>query len=113
MIEGKQMINDAEMLAMIERVTKDYRGDLSHLYEAIGMLVAGRHFGWRVMRLVSGRRVWADATRLFGDPCQYMPEKGPCYPKSLGMRIIDKTGAYWEYIKRNKAMPVQEKRIVD
>jgi len=106
-------MNDKELMDEIEKVTKAYKGDISHLCEAVGMIVIGRLFGWRVMRLVSGRRVWSDATKLFGDPKLLMQEKEVCYPKSVGAAIVDKMGNYWEVVKRHQAMTVQEKRIIE
>lgn len=105
-------MNDKELMDKIEEVTKDYKGDISHLYEAVGMVVVGRLFGWRVMRLVSARRTWADATKLFGDPKKLMREREKYSEKSLGLRAVDKMGDYWEVIKRHKSMPIQEKRII-
>lgn len=107
------MINDKELNDKIDEVTKGYKGDISHLYEAVGMIVIGRLFGWRVMRLTSGRRVWSDATKLFGDPKELMEEKGRYYEKSVGAAIVDKMGNYWEVVKRHQVMPVQEKRIIE
>jgi hypothetical protein len=107
------MISDEKLNEKIEEVTKSYKGDISHLYEAVGMIVIGRLFGWRVMRLASGRRVWADATKLFGDPKELMQEKERYYGKSVGAAIVDKMGNYWEVVKRHQAMPVQDKRIIE
>lgn len=107
------MITEEELMIKIEEATKDYKGDISHLYEAVGMIVVGRLFGWRVMRLVSARRTWADATKLFGDPKMLMREREKYWQKSLGLKAVDLMGDYWEVIKRHKSMPIQEKRIIE
>lgn len=96
------MITDEELNAKIEKVCDEFTGQLDDLYAAVGMIVVGRRYGWRVMRLVSSRRHWMVATRLFGDPKQLMKERGRCYEKSLGCQLIDKAGGYWDYIKGNK-----------
>lgn len=106
------MMNDEELMQKIEEVTSGFQGDISHLYEAVGMIVVGRLFGWRVMRLVSARRAWPDAIKLFGDPKQLMPERGKYAYKSVGLKIVDELGEYWDVIKRKKSMPIQEKRII-
>lgn len=112
MRKGEIMLNDEQLMVKIEEVTKDYKGDISHLYEAVGMIVVGRLFGYRVMRLVSARRTLSDALKLFGDLSELMHEKEKYYNKSLGMRVVDTMGDYWEVIKRHKSMPIQEKRII-
>lgn len=106
-------MNDSELMQKIEEVTANYKGDISHLYEAVGMIVIGRLFGWRVMRLVTPGRTWIDAKKLFGDPKDLMLEKERYYKKSVGAAAVDKMGNYWEVIKRHQSMPVQEKRIVE
>jgi hypothetical protein len=104
------MMNDEELMKRIDEETKAYSGDLSYLYEAIGMVVTGRLLGWRVMRLVSSGRCWSLATKLFGDPKLLMPAKGKYYDKSVGMKIVDTTGEYWDYIKRVKPLPLDQRK---
>lgn len=106
------MITDEEFMKKIDDLTRDYQGDICHLYEAAGMILIGRLFGSRVMRLVTPRLTWTRALKLFGNFDQLMDEKGDYYNKSLGMKAVDAMGDYWEVIKRHKAMPVQEKRII-
>lgn len=109
------MITDEELLNQIEQVTKDFSGQLDHLYEAIGMITTGRLFGWRVMRLVSSGRCWKMATKLFGDPKRLMPERGKYYDKSVGMKIIDTTGGYWDVISgrgSRDALPLHERKML-
>lgn len=106
-------MNDQELMQKIDEVTKNYKGDISHLYEAVGMIVIGRLFGWRVMRLATPGRTWVDAKKLFGDPKGLMEEKERYYYKSLGAKVVDKMGNYWDVIKRHHSMPIQEKRNIE
>lgn len=107
------MISDDELMVKIEEVTKDFHGQLDYLYETVGMIMLGRLMGWRVMRLVSSRRCWKMAGDYFGDPKKLMPERGKYYKKSIGLAIIDKTGDYWDYIKKIKPMPINERKFVE
>jgi hypothetical protein len=50
------------------KVTKDFHGQLDDLTNAVGLIVVGRLMRWRVMRLITSRKAWATANRLFGDP---------------------------------------------
>jgi hypothetical protein len=106
------MMNDSELTAKIEQVTKDFDGQLDNLYETVGMIMLGRLMGWRVMRLVSSRRCWKMASDLFGDPKLIMPERGKYYKKSIGLQIIDSTGHYWDYIKKIKPMDINQRKFV-
>lgn len=108
----KIMMNDKELMQTIDQVTCEFHGQLDHLYEVIGMIVAGRLLGWRVMRLVSTRRCWTLAGKLFGDPKLLMPERGRYYDKSVGMKIIDTTGEYWSYIQGHKPISLQDRKMI-
>lgn len=107
------MINDKELMEKIEQVASEFHGDISHLYEAVGMIVIGRLFGWRVMRLVSPGRVWSDAIKLFGDPKLLMREREKYAYKSLGLKAVDLAGDYWNVIKRIRPVPIHERRVID
>lgn len=109
------MITDEELMKQIDEVTEKFSGQLDQLYEAIGMITTGRLLGWRVMRLVSSRRCWMLAAKLFGDPKQLMPERGKYYGKSVGMKIIDQTSDYWDVIKGNISrdnLPNHERKMI-
>jgi hypothetical protein len=105
------MINDEELNAKIEKVCEEFTGQLDDLYAAVGMVVVGRRYGWRVMRLVAPRRHWTVATRLFGDPKQLMRERGRLYSKSVGCSLIDKAGDYWGIISgRKEQLPLDVRK---
>ena len=104
------MITDEELKLKIDQVCENYIGQLDDLYTVVGMIVVGRRYGWRVIRLVSARRHWMVAKTLFGDPKQLMREKEYCYHKSFGCQLIDKAGEYWEYVKGHRFLPLDERR---
>ena len=106
------MISDAELFELFDKVVSDYSGQIDDLSDAIGLIVIGRFFGWRVARLVSPSKTWTKATRLFGDPKLLMPERGRYAHKSLGLRIVDRLGGYWDYIRGSKPMEISQKRAV-
>ena len=92
-------MNDEQLKELIERVCSEYHGQLDHLYQAVGLLVVGQLYGWRVMRLISTRPNWRKASALFGDLKTLMPERGPLAHKSIGLKISDDLGHYWEIIQ--------------
>lgn len=109
------MITDEELMQRIEKATEGYKGQIDHFYEAVGMIVVGRLTGWEVMRLVSSRRCWSAASACFGDPKELMPRRGRYAYKSLGLKIVDKVGGYWDYISGKKArddLPAHDRRMM-
>lgn len=106
------MITDKELNAKVETVCTEFSGQLDDLYAVVGMIVVGRLFGWRVMRLVSRRGHWALAAKLFGDPKALMRERGVLAHKSVGLAIIDKAGDYWEVIRGHKSIAREDRKLV-
>lgn len=112
-LEGDEMMNDEELMVRIEEVVKGFHGQIDHLYEAVGMIVIGRLFGWRVMRLASSRRCWTTATKLFGDPKELMREREKYAYKSFGLKVVEMAGDYWEVIRGHRPVSMDERRIVE
>jgi hypothetical protein len=106
------MITDAEFNKKIETVCSEFSGQLDDLYAVIGMLVVGRQYGWKVMRLVSRRGHWGIATKLFGDPKELMPERGRFWEKSVGLVFVDKAGDYWSFIRGHKSIDSHDRKAV-
>lgn len=104
-------MTDEQMMVMIDRVSRGYKGQLDDLTAAVGMLMVGRLYGWRVIRLVNSRRHWAHACKLFGDLKVLLPETGECTHKSLGMTLIKGAGDYWDFIKGvEKQLPLHDRK---
>lgn len=104
------MMTDEELNEKIDRVCFDFVGQLDDLYSAIGIVVMGRRYGSRVMRLVSSRRHWGLMVKLFGDPNQIMRERDVCTHKSIGLEYIDKASDYWEVIKGHAPVPKEVRK---
>jgi len=105
--------SDEELDAKITEVCGNFVGQLDDLYAAVGLIVVGRRFGWRVMRLVASRRHWSVAVKLFGDPKTWMDQRGVFYRKSVALKIIDGVGDYWAFIRGHKAMAQDVKKAAE
>ena len=88
------MKTEQELNEKIEELCETYRGSLEDLYRAVGLMVVGRYFGWRVMRLVSTRSDWTHATAMFGDPKKWMRDRDRFAHRSLGLFIADGMGKF-------------------
>lgn len=106
-------ISDEELTIIIEDVTKNFHGQIDHLYEAVGMIVIGRYFGWKVMRLASSRRCWTTATKLFGDPKLLMKDEEKYAYKSFGLAAVKLVNDYWGVIMGHKPLPMSERRLIE
>lgn len=107
-------MNDKELMQKIDDVSADFKGQIDDLQAAVGLVMVGRLYGWRVMRLACSRRHWIVSCKLFGDLKQILPERGVLAHKSVGLMVVDKAGDYWDYINGViKAIPMQERKMLN
>lgn len=109
------MITETEMLKKIDTVATEFKGSLDDLQAAVGMLAVGRLYGWRVTRLVSSKRHWSVACKLFGDLKEILPERGVLAHKSVGLAIVDKAENYWDIVAGNvsrDSLPLHERKMI-
>jgi len=107
------MMTDEQIIKIINEKSADFHGQLDDLQVAVGMLAVGRLYGWRVTRLISSKRHWSVACKLFGDLKELLPERGVLAHKSVGLAIVDKVGDYWGIIKGEVSLddlPLHERK---
>ncbi len=104
------MITDEELFKKIDEISANYVGQLDDLYSIIGMIVMGRFYGWRVVRLVSTRRLWKRANDIFGDVKLLMPERGAYANKSLGLKMVDELDRYWDTVNGLFNIPLEQRK---
>lgn len=108
------MITDEEFLKKIDEVSTSFVGQIDDLDVAIGMLISGRLYGWRVIRLVHSKRHWNFACKLFGDLKELLPERGRLANKSVGLSLIDKSSDYWDVVAGNVSrdfLPLHKRKM--
>lgn len=104
------MRTEQELDKRIEELCETYHGSLEDLYRAVGMMVVGRYFGWRVMRLVSTRADWSNAIKMFGDPKTWMADREKFWHRSYGLHLADKIGRFWDVIKGTAPIPSHDRK---
>lgn len=110
-----EIINEAftpEIQKMIFDASANYRGQMDDLYQAVGMLVVGRFYGWRVMRIAGTHANWKTANAIFGDLKTLMKEREEFSHRSLGLDLADQVGKYWEIVRGVVKIPQQEKKAL-
>ena len=114
-IGDEMTTEDKELFKKIDEVSAKFVGQLDDLQAAVGMVVVGRLYGWRVIRLISSKRQWKFTCSLFGDLKEILPERPELSQKSVGLAIVDKAGDYWDVIKGNASrdhLPLHERKKV-
>ena len=102
-----------ELAERIETVTKDFSGNVSDLYGALGVLAAGDKLGWRVIRLTTSRRSYAKYQKILDlDFKKTFPEEGVHARKSLGLTISKKLNNFWNVVKGIEAIDAVDKKTL-
>ena len=90
------MLLTPELIKVIEKASTEYSGDLTILESAIGALIIGRTYGWKVLRLMHGGSAYARYQRIlqikFRDTC---PERTELSKKSVSLKIVDEVKDFW------------------
>lgn len=97
------MLLNESLEAVIEKVSKEYTGDFTVLESAVGALVTGQLFGWKVLRMVHGSRTYARYEKILGLKFREVcPERTSLSSKSAAIKIADKVGDFWAIAKGEK-----------
>lgn len=88
----------------------NYKGQSTRLEAALGALVLGQHFGWKVLRIVHSPSTYKAYEELLGVSFQETcPEVGPLGRKSVGYRFAETVAAFWDVVMGRKKVPNDEK----
>lgn len=106
-----QQMTSEELVAHIDSVILTYEGDAEALASAIGALMIGRKYGWRVLRIVISSPSYTKYQRVLGlDFKKVLPEKTDISERSRGYRIVTSLNNFWDVVKGIASIDPKEKR---
>lgn len=95
-----RVMNEKDLLAIVDRAVDEFNGDLDELESAIGMLVFGRHYGWRVMLLIHSPNTIRNLLKILGiKACATYCPKWACSPTLNAWRLVDGTQNFWKVVR--------------
>lgn len=109
------MSNDLSRLLVLDEATEklilkkmdDFQGLGTSLESALGALIIGQYFGWRILKLLHTPTTYRRYEKALGvkfqDVCPEITEKGK--RKSIGYAITEKLGSFWAVIMGRKKVP--------
>lgn len=107
-------MTDAELLEHIDKVAAEYIGDISHLSSAIGAVMLGRVYGWRVIRIITSSKIYTRHQRILSlDFKQVLPEETELSKKSIGYSIAKKLDKFWDVVNSKFKMETHEKMFFE
>lgn len=90
-----------ELIDIIDRATDAFHGDLDELERAIGMLMLGRHYGWRVLMLMHSQATIRKYQKILGidNLRDVLPEVGVLAGRSRAWRLVEGTSNFWRVVR--------------
>ena len=104
------MITDDELKEKIEKVCEDFHGAGDDLAMIVGLVVVGRQYGSRSMRLISTRRHWALMQKYFGNPNDLMKPQERLWEKHKALKMFVTATDYWKVLSGHKPMPLEDRK---
>jgi len=93
-------MSEKQLIELIDKATKNFTGPLDTLEGAIGYLMIGRKFGWRVMFLIHRQSTVKRYEKILGIASkEVMPEEGVWAKKSVAYMALKRVTNYWKAVK--------------
>ena len=103
-----------ELDAVIAQAMDGFHGNLNELASAIGMLVVGQRYGWRVMLLIHSQATVRKYLKILGlkHLRDVMPEVGELSARSNAWRLVQGTSNFWKVV-RGQIPGIRSSRVGD
>lgn len=86
---------------MIDKAVDGFDGNLDDLESAIGMLILGRYYGWRVVMLIHSPNTIRKYLKILGlkNLRDVHPEVGVLAHRSAAWRLVEGTQNFWKVVR--------------
>lgn len=95
-----QIMSEKHLIELIDKAIKGFEGNSDSLASAIGYLMIGRKFGWRVMFFMHSQATVRKYEKILSIKSnEVMPEEGPLAKKAAVYQAIKKISNFWKGVK--------------
>jgi len=93
-------MDEREAIEIIDKAVAKYSGNTDVLCSAIGVLMMGRHIGWRPLFVMNTQKTLRNYERILDVKFQdVLPDVGPLAHKSVAWSIAKKLKSFWKAVK--------------
>jgi len=101
------LVLDKDLEQIILQNIKDFKGMGPTLESALGALIIGQAFGWRILKLLHTPATYRRYEKILGiefkKTCPEITELGK--KKSVGYAITEKLGSFWAVVMGKRKVP--------
>lgn len=103
-------MTDEELIAHLDLKMKSYKGDAETIRNAVGAVMLGRIYGWRVLRLITSSGAYTKYQRVLElDFKEVLQEETPLSERSLGYVIVKKLKNFWKVVRGQEPLKADVK----
>ena len=114
-LEALALLSDDEKVDAFDKAgiaIANFSGSLEELEKAIGMLVVGYHFGWKVLLLVHSKRTIKKYEKILDiNIKEFFPAEGRSAKRSMGLGLAKQIGNFWQVVSGD--IKVKNRRDID
>ena len=93
-------ITAEEIIRRADKAFKPFAGDLGEYESAIGMMILGRHLGWKVLLLIHDKKTIAKYEEILKmNIREDFPAEGSLADKSIAWVAVKKLSNFWKAVK--------------
>lgn len=111
MSETKKLLNlEPEIEQLILKNLEEYRGQGPVLGSALGALIVGQHYGWKIVKMMHNQSTCSKYEKILGIKfSELCPPSTPLSKKSIGFRMAEQLNSFWAVVRgkvqvKNKGM---------
>lgn len=95
-----QPLSEKQLVDLIDKAIKNFGGNSDSLAGAIGYLMIGRKFGWRVMLFMHSQATVRKYEKILSIKSnEVLPEEGPLAKKAFAYQAMKKVSNFWKGVK--------------
>jgi hypothetical protein len=88
-----------QLVEIEENAIAGFTGQLDELESALGMLLMGHHFGWKVLYLIHSKKTVRKYEDILGVKIRdIFDESGPSSDRSVGLALAMKASNFWKVV---------------
>ncbi len=114
-LEALALLSDDQKVKAFDKASialANFSGSLEELEKAIGMLMIGYHFGWKVLLLVHSKRTIRKYEKILDiNIKEFFPPEGRSAKRSMGLGLAKKIGNFWQVVSGD--IKVKNRREID
>jgi hypothetical protein len=93
-------MTEKQLLEIVDKAIKNFRGQADALESAIGYLFVGQQFGWRVMFFMHSQSTVRKYEKILGVKSEdVMPPLGPSHRRPVAWKALEKVSNFWKAVK--------------